>query len=80
MTEDNPVHAVEVFIDELALMPLEFPDAWPATTAPPSYHPSVLLKLYLYRHLNRIQFSRRLERECQRSKSMEMTGNLLCFP
>ena len=77
ITEDNPVRAVKVFIDELDLMPLGFSGAWPATTGRPSYHPSLLLKLYLYGYLNRKQSSRRLERECQRSRSVEMTGNLL---
>lgn len=77
ITEDNPVRAVEVFIDELNLMTLGFPGAQPAATGRPSYHPSVLLKLYLYGYLNRIQSSRRLERECQRNiELMWLTGKL----
>lgn len=64
---DNTVRVVDVFIDELDLAALGFDGARPAATGRPSYHPSVLLKLYLYGYLNRIQSSRRLERECQRN-------------
>ncbi len=67
IAEDNPVRAIEAFIDELDLLALGFAGAEPAATGRPSYHPSDLLKLYLYGYLNRIQSSRRLERECQRN-------------
>src|SRR5512147_1452251 len=65
--EDNPVRVVDVFVDELDLAELEFCGVAPATTGRPAYHPSVLLKIYIYGYLNRIQSSRRLERECQRN-------------
>lgn len=59
------------------LAALEFQGLQPASTGRPSYHPSVLLKLYLYGYLNRIQSSRRLERECQRNvELMWLTGRL----
>jgi transposase len=75
--EDNTVRIVDVFINELDLMALGFDGASPAATGRPSYHPSVLLKLYLYGYLNRIQSSRRLERECQRNvELMWLTGRL----
>lgn len=67
IAEDNTVRIVDVFIDALDLVGLGFDGAKPAATGRPSYHPSVLLKLYLYGYLNRIQSSRRLERECQRN-------------
>lgn len=67
IAEDNTVRIVDVFIEELDLIALGFDGAKPAATGRPSYHPSVLLKLYLYGYLNRIQSSRRLERECQRN-------------
>lgn len=67
IAEDNTVRIVDVFIEELDLVALGFDGAKPAATGRPSYHPSVLLKLYLYGYLNRIQSSRRLERECQRN-------------
>ena len=67
IAEDNTVRIVDVFINELDLVGLGFDGATPAATGRPSYHPSVLLKLYLYGYLNRIQSSRRLERECQRN-------------
>src|SRR5512139_85184 len=77
ISEDNPVRAVEAFIDELDLGALGFAGVCPGVTGGPSYHPSVLLKLYLYGYLNRIQSSRRLERECQRNvELMWLTGRL----
>ena len=65
--EDNPVRVVEVFVDELDLGGLGFEGVDPAATGRPAYHPSVLLKIYIYGYLNRIQSSRRLERESQRN-------------
>ena len=65
--EDNPVRVVDVFVDELNLAELGFDGVAPANTGRPGYHPSVLLKIYIYGYLNRIQSSRRLERETQRN-------------
>src|SRR6187397_1480727 len=65
--EDNPVRAIDVFIDELDLAQLGFGGVEPEVTGRPSYHPSVLLKLYVYGYLNRVQSSRRLEREAGRN-------------
>jgi transposase len=77
ITEDNPVRVVDAFVDELDLQELAFEGAEPAETGRPSYHPSVLLKIYIYGYLNRIQSSRRLERECQRNvELMWLTGRL----
>ena len=67
VAEDNPVRVVDVFVDELDLGLLGFTRVQPAKTGRPAYHPSVLLKLYIYGYLNRIQSSRRLEREAQRN-------------
>lgn len=67
VSEDNPVRAVDVFVDSLDLESLGFDGAQPALTGRPSYHPSVLLKIYIYGYLNRVQSSRRLEREAQRN-------------
>jgi len=77
VTEDNPVRVVEVFIDELDLGALGFEGVQPAVTGRPAYHPSTLLKIYLYGYLNRVQSSRRLEREAQRNiELMWLTGRL----
>jgi transposase len=67
ITEDNPVRVVEAFIDELDLCALGFERVQPAATGRPAYHPATLLKIYLYGYLNRIQSSRRLEREAGRN-------------
>src|SRR4051812_47177711 len=71
------VRVIEVFIDELDLAALGFSGMTPAATGRPAYHPSTLLKIYLYGYLNRIQSSRRLEREAQRNiELMWLTGRL----
>jgi len=75
--EDNPVRAIDVFIDELDLSQVGFGGVEPEVTGRPSYHPSVLLKLYIYGYLNRVQSSRRLEREAGRNvEVMWLTGRL----
>jgi len=75
--EDNPVRVIDVFIDELDLTGLGFEGVAPADTGRPAYHPAVLLKLYVYGYLNRLQSSRRLERETQRNvELMWLTGRL----
>src|SRR6266550_2788041 len=68
--ENNPVQVIDVFVDGLDLAELGFDRVAPEATGRPSYHPSVLLKLYIYGYLNRVQSSRRLERE------MWLTGRL----
>jgi transposase len=75
--EDNPVRVIDVFVDELDLAELGFSGVEPEATGRPSYHPSVLLKLYIYSYLNRVQSSRRLEREALRNvEVMWLTGRL----
>jgi transposase len=74
---ENPVRVIEVFIDELDLAGLGFSGMMPAATGRPAYHPSTLLKIYLYGYLNCVQSSRRLEREAQRNiELMWLTGRL----
>ena len=76
--EDNPVRVIDVFVDELDLAELAFGGVDPEATGRPSYHPSVLLKLYIYGYLNRVQSSRRLEREAGRNvEVMWLTGRLV---
>src|SRR4051812_11969759 len=75
--EDNPVRVIDVFVDGLDLAGLGFDGIDPEITGRPSYHPSVLLKLYIYGYLNRVQSSRRLEREAGRNvEVMWLTGRL----
>src|SRR3979411_1453376 len=77
VSEENPVRVIEVFIDELDLAALGFAGMTPAATGRPAYHPSTLLKIYLYGYLNRLQSSRRLEREAQRNiELMWLVGRL----
>src|SRR6201984_624764 len=76
--EDNPVRVIDVFVDALDLGALDFGGVDPKATGRPSYHPSILLKLYVYGYLNRIQSSRRLEREAGRNvEVMWLTGRLI---
>jgi transposase len=70
IAEDNSVRVIDVFVDELDLAELGFDGVAPEVTGRPSYHPSVLLKLYIYGYLNRVQSSRRLERETLRNVEM----------
>ena len=75
--ENNPVRVIEAFIDECDLRHLGFQGVDPHATGRPSYHPSILLKLFIYGYLNRVQSSRRLERETQRNvEVMWLTGRL----
>ena len=78
VADDNPVRVVEVYVEELDLLVLGFAGVVPEVTGRPAYHPATLLKIYLYGYLNRIQSSRRLERETQRNiELMWLTGRLM---
>ena len=75
--EDNEVRVIDVFVDDLDLGGVGFERACPQATGRPGYHPAVLLKLYIYGYLNRVQSSRRLEREAGRNvEVMWLTGRL----
>jgi transposase len=76
--EDNPVQVIEAFVEALDLPALGFGGATPANTGRPAYHPAALLKLYIYGYLNRVQSSRRLEREAGRNvELMWLLGRLV---
>ncbi len=78
MGDDNPVRAIDVLVDELDLGALGFSGVEPEATGRPAYHPATLLKIYVYGYLNRVQLSRRLERECQRNlELLWLTGRLM---
>ena len=75
--ESNSIRAVDVFVDALELRDLGFDGVDPAATGRPAYHPSPMLKLYIYGYLNRVQSSRRLERDAGRNlEVMWLTGRL----
>src|SRR3990172_6479372 len=75
--EENPVRAVDAFVDTIDLKELGFDGVEPAATGRPAYHPSVLLKLYIYGYLTRVQSSHRLEREAGRNlEVMWLLGRL----
>src|SRR3954469_6695884 len=76
--ENNPVRVIEAFVDALDLAELGFDGIVPEATGRPAYHPAGLLKLYIYGYLNRVQSSRRLEREAARNvELMWLTGRLV---
>src|SRR5258706_6609294 len=75
VAEANPVRVVDVFVDELDLGKLGFRGVEPLATGRPAYHPSAMLKIYIYGYLNRIQSSRRLERETQRNVELSVGGS-----
>src|SRR5271168_3387561 len=70
VAEDNPVRAIDVFVDELDLRGLGFAGVVAETTGRPAYHPATMLKIYVYGYVNQIQSSRRLERETARNVEM----------
>src|ERR1700693_3075508 len=75
--ESDLVRVIDAFVDALDLAEMSFEGVEPAATGRPSYHPSVLLKLYIYGYLNRVQSSRRLEREAGRNvEVMWLLGRL----
>src|SRR5690606_13146860 len=75
--EDNPVRVVDAFVEALDMGALGFEAANRAGGGRPAYHPAALLKIYIYGYLNRIQSSRRLEREAQRNLELIwLTGRL----
>src|SRR5699024_946421 len=77
VSEENPVRVVDAFVDNLALADLGFERVVAQATDRPGYHPATRLKIYIYGYLNRVQSSRRLERECQRNiELMWLTGRL----
>jgi transposase len=67
VAEGRPVRVFNIFLDELELALLDFTRVQPAKTGRLSYHPAVLLKLYICLYLNCIQSSRRIESEAQRN-------------
>ncbi len=76
IAEDNAVRVIDVFVDDLDLSGLGF-KTHSEKTGRPAYHPTILLKLYVYGYLNRVQSSRRLEREAHRNvELMWLTGRL----
>jgi len=62
IAEDSTARVIDVFVDDLDLSGLGFKTA-PEATGRPGFHPATLLKLFIYGYLNRVQSSRRLERE-----------------
>lgn len=75
VTEEKTVRVVDVFVDELDLGALGFEGVDPAATGRPAYHPAVLLKIYIYGYLNRIQSSRRLDREAEHKSGSYKSGS-----
>jgi len=76
--ENNPVRVIDAFVEALDLAALGFAGVEPEVTGRPSYHPAILLKLYIYGYLNRVQSSRRLEREAGRNfEVMWLLGRLV---
>src|SRR5476651_2320352 len=76
--EGNSIRAIDVFVDALELRVLGFDGVDPAATGRPAYHPSPMLKLYIYCYLNRVQSSRRLEPKAGRNLEVKwLTGRLV---
>jgi transposase len=77
VSEENPVRVIDAFVGELDLARLRFEGMEPKATGRPAYHPSTMLKIYLYGYLNRVQSTRRLEQEARRNlELMWLVGRL----
>lgn len=75
ITEENPIRVIDAFVDGIDLLRLGF-KTLAADTGRPGYHPSMMLKLFIYGYLNRIQSSRRLEKEtCRNVELMWLLEN-----
>ena len=66
VTADNEVRLIDLFVDSLKLSDFGF-DFNFVENGRPAYHPSDLLKLFIYGYLNRMRSSRTLEKECVRN-------------
>ena len=77
VAEDNPVRVIDVFVNELDLRAVGFDGVVPEATGRPAYHPTTVLKIYVYGYINQIQSSRRLERETARNGEMMWLTGLL---
>ena len=71
ITEDSAVRVIDVFVDELDLSGLGFKTV-PEATGRPGYNPALMLKLFIYGYLNRVQSSRRLEQEANRKQHQQI--------
>jgi len=67
ITRENAVRFIDVFVDRIDVIELDFKHAKVDSTGRPPYNPKDLLKLYLYGYLNRVRTSRLLERETKRN-------------
>jgi len=77
VSEENPVRAIDAFVEALDLAALGFEGVVPEVTGRPAYHPGLLLRIYVYGYINQVASSRRLEREAQRNvELMWLTGRL----
>lgn len=71
VSEDNPVRAIEDYVELLDMVTLGFTKAsLVSTDGQPAYHPKLLLKIYIYGYLNKIRSSRKLESEIKRNIEM----------
>ena len=77
LAEDNPVRAIDVFVDELDLAKLGFGGVEPEATGRPAYHPATLLKIYVYGYLNRVQSAGAWSRSASAISSWFGTGRLM---
>jgi len=78
IAQDSTIRVIDAFVNKLPLLGLGFDGAQPSATGRPGYHPGVLLKIYVYGYMNRIQSSRRLERESHRNVELIwLTGRLM---
>ena len=67
IADDNPVRVIEAFVNRLDLKDLGFERAEPSEMGRPAYDARVMLKIYVYGYMNRLNTTRVLEQETHRN-------------
>jgi len=73
---DNEVRMIDLFVESLSLKDFGFRTDF-TENGRPAYHPSDLLKLFIYGYMNKLRYSRDLEKECHRN--IEVMWLLKCL-
>lgn len=73
---DNEVRIIDLFVDSLSIKDYGFRMDY-IENGRPAYHPSDLLKLFIYGYMNKVRSTRDLEKECKRN--IEVMWLLKCL-
>jgi transposase len=78
IASEAPVRVVDAFCNQIDYAALNFRGKYTQENCRPCFHPSLLLRLYIYGYLNGIRSSRKLACECKRNlEVMWLCHNLM---